>query len=380
MNPHQSTIPPEALTHMAHALRLAGKGIGRTDPNPMVGAVIVKGDAVVGRGFHRAPGKPHAEVEAIADAGENARGAGIYVTLEPCNHFGRTPPCTQAILEAGITTVWYGMADPNPVAGGGAQTLESAGVQVHGPILEDECARLNEVFVVNVTEKRPFVFLKLAMSLDGRIATHTGQSQWITCEKSRAQVHELRDRVSAVMVGIGTVLADDPSLTTRLPEGRGVDPVRIVADSTLRTPPDFKVVKNDSPAGVIIACRKDPPDDRMRTLERAGARILTTRGTELVDLTDLMSQAYDSGITSILLEGGAGMAWAALEAQIVDRCLFFYAPKIIGGAQAPSGVGGRGVDRLDRAPRLVDVEVSRSGPDILVSGRVTNPGPAPGHS
>ncbi len=359
---------------MALALRLAGKAVGRTDPNPMVGAIVVKDGRVVGQGYHHAAGEPHAEVEALRDAGEMAHGAELFVTLEPCNHFGKTPPCTKAILEAGIARVWYGMADPNPdVSGGGAQFLRDAGVHVMGEILEDRCKRLNEVFLKNVLCKRPFVFLKLAMSLDGRIATRTGHSQWITSPASRRRVHKLRDRVSGIMVGVGTLLADNPSLTTRLPRDAGHDAVRIIADSNLRTPPDAQIFNPTSPAGVIIACRKAPPKKERRQLEARGATVVPTCGVEKVDLNDLLEKLYGLGITSILVEGGAEVAWGALKEKIVDRCLFFYAPLIIGGREAPAGVGGEGIDKLGQAPRLVDVETSRIGPDLLVTGRTDYP-------
>lgn len=355
---------------MALALKLAGKAVGRTDPNPMVGAIVVKDGRVIGQGYHRAAGSPHAEVEALRDAGESAQGAELFVTLEPCNHHGRTPPCTKAILEAGIAKVWYGMADPNPdVSGGGAHFLRQSGLHVVGNILEDRCRKLNEVFLTNVVRQRPFTFLKLAMSLDGRIATRTGHSQWITSDASRRRVHRLRDRVSGIMVGIGTLLADDPSLTTRLPRGIGHDPVRIVADSNLRTPPNSQIFNPRSPAGVIIACKEDPPSERKRQLEAQGATVVPTSGNQRVDLNDLVEKLYHLGITSVLIEGGAQLAWSALKEKIVDRCLFFYAPLIIGGREAPAGVGGEGIDRLGQAPRLVDVETSRIGPDLLVTGR-----------
>ncbi len=356
---------------MSRALRLARQGLGRTDPNPMVGAVLVKRGVVVGEGYHKAAGRPHAEVEAIVAAGGEACGADLYVTLEPCNHHGRTPPCTSAILEAGVRRVWFGMEDPNPgVKGGGAKTLREAGVEVFGPILEQRCRALNEVYLTHITLRRPFVFLKLAMSLDGKIATRSGHSQWITSEASRNRVHHLRDRVSAVMVGIGTVLADNPSLTTRLPSGRGRDPVRIVADSALRTPPSAAIFNPASEAGVMIACRHSPPARKRARLEGKGAGIIPTSGAERVDLQDFLSQAYLLGITSVLIEGGAGLAWGALQERVVDRCVFFYSPIIIGGQASPSGIGGKGIDRLEQAPGLVEVKTSRVGPDILVTGRV----------
>ncbi len=359
---------------MSLALKLARRRLGRTSPNPVVGAVLVKDGRVVGEGYHRAAGEPHAEVEAIRSAGSDARGADLFVTLEPCNHHGRTPPCTRAILEAGIKKVWYGIDDPNPVVrGGGADTLREAGVEVVGQVMESRCRRINEVYLTNVTYHRPFIYLKLAMSLDGRIATRTGHSQWITSEQSRRKVHRLRDRVSAIMVGVGTVLADDPSLTTRLPEGHGHDPMRIVADSGLRTPPNASIFNSTSSAGVIIAACQNPPADRRVSLEKVGAKVVRTSGPKKVDLKDLFARLYRSGVTSVLVEGGGALAWGALEARAVDRCMFFYAPVIIGGHDAPCGIGGLGVGRLNEAPRLVDMEVVRVGPDILVNGRVLYP-------
>ncbi|MCX5861336.1 MAG: bifunctional diaminohydroxyphosphoribosylaminopyrimidine deaminase/5-amino-6-(5-phosphoribosylamino)uracil reductase RibD [Deltaproteobacteria bacterium] len=369
-----SMIPREVEGFMSLALKLARRALGRTSPNPAVGAVLVKHGKVVGEGYHHAAGEPHAEVEAIRSAGSHARESEMFVTLEPCNHHGRTPPCTEAILEAGIKRVWYGMDDPNPgVRGGGAKTLKEAGVEVVGHVSEKRCSRVNEVYVTNVTKRRPFVFMKLAMSLDGRIATRTGHSQWITSEQSRRKVHRLRDRVSAIMVGIGTVLSDNPSLTTRLRNGRGRDPVRIVADSDLRTPLDARILDASSDAGVIIATRKDPPADRRMRLEQKGAKVLPTEGKDQVNLQDLLYRLYPIGVTSLLIEGGAGLAWAALQAQVVDRCLFFYAPIIIGGESAPSGVGGLGINRLQEAPRLADVRSFRVGPDMLLDGRIVYP-------
>ena len=370
----RSLIPREADRFMSLALKLARRALGRTSPNPAVGAVLVKNGKVVGTGYHHAAGEPHAEVEAIRAAGPDARGSEMFVTLEPCNHHGRTPPCTEAILVAGIKRVWYGMDDPNPdVRGGGAKTLGNAGVEVVGHVSEKRCSRINEIYVTNVTMTRPFVFLKLAMSLDGRIATRTGHSQWITSEESRRKVHRLRNRVSAIMVGIGTVLGDNPALTTRLKNGRGRDPVRIIADSDLRTPLNAKIFDTSSSAGVIIATKKNPPAERTTRLEKKGAKVLRTKGRDRVDLQDLLYHLYGIGITSLLIEGGAGLAWAALQSKVVDRCLFFYAPIIIGGESAQSGVGGIGINELMEAPRLIDVRSFRVGPDILLEGKIIYP-------
>lgn len=359
---------------MARALRLARRGLGKTDPNPVVGALVVKNGKVVGQGYHQAAGKPHAEIEAIREAGSDAREADLFVTLEPCNHHGRTPPCTAAILRAGIKRVYFGTKDPNPhVPGHGADTLRGAGVEVFGPIMEDDCRVVNEVYLTHIALQRPFVYLKLAMSLDGKIATRTGMSQWITSEASRRKVHTLRNRVTAVMVGVGTVLADDPRLTTRVRSGRGRDPIRVVVDSNLRTPVDAAIFNSASRAEVVIGCRKGAPADRMRALQRKGARIIGCGDGERVDLNGFLERLYRLGITSLLIEGGAGLAWGALAARVVDRGLFFYAPMIIGGTEAQSGVGGQGVGALVDAPRLADLTASRCGPDLLVSGRIMYP-------
>lgn len=365
----------EAHKYMSRALRLARRGLGRTSPNPMVGAVVVKDGKIIGEGFHRATGEPHAEVEAIRAAGVETHGAELFVTLEPCNHYGRTPPCTQAIMAAGVKRVYYGIGDPNPsVIGGGADFLRRAGIEVVGQVLENRCRALNEVYLTNVTLRRPFVYLKLAMSLDGRIATRTGHSRWITSEQSRMKAHRLRDRVCAIMVGIETVLIDNPSLTTRLKERQGRDPIRIVADSNLRTPLDANIFNQTSQAGVIVATRSNPPSRLKSRLEKKGAKVIQTTGTDRVDLKDLLTNLYKMGITSLLIEGGAGLAWGALEAKIVDRCMFFYAPMIIGGKSAPTGVSGTGINRLEEAPRLVEMRSLKVGPDILVEGKVVYPG------
>lgn len=360
---------------MSRALSLARRGLGRTSPNPMVGAVVVKDGKIIGEGFHRATGEPHAEVEAIRAAGVETHGAELYVTLEPCNHYGRTPPCTQAIMAAGVKRVYYGIDDPNPsVIGGGAEFLRKAGIEVVGQVLENRCRALNEVYLTNVTLRRPFVYLKLAMSLDGRIATRTGHSRWITSEQSRLKAHRLRDRVSAIMVGIETVIVDNPSLTTRLKGRQGRDPIRIVADSNLRTPIEANIFNQTSQAGVIIATRSNPPSRLKARLEKKGAKVIQTTGPDRVDLKDLLTNLYKMGITSLLIEGGAGLAWGALEARIVDRCMFFYAPIIIGGKSAPTGVSGTGINRLEEAPRLVEMRSLKVGPDILVEGKVVYPG------
>lgn len=365
---------PDAERFMTEALNLARKGWGRTGPNPMVGAVIVRRGTIVGVGYHKAAGEPHAEVEALNAAGALAHDADLYVNLEPCNHFGRTPPCTRALIEARIARVIYGADDPNPgVEGGGAEALRKAGVQVVGGVLAEECRTLNEVFFTHIVLKRPFVYLKLAMTLDGRIATRRGESKWITSEESRDRVHRLRDSVSAVMVGIGTLVADDPALTVRLPIGEGRNPIRVVADSRLKTPLAAEIFNPSSPGSVIIACAANPPTRKRAALEAKGATVIPTIGKPRVDLVDLCGRLYEAGVTSLLVEGGADLAWGCLEARIVDRCLFFYAPLMVGGANSRPGIAGLGAGRLDEAPRLTDVITGESGPDLFVTGRVAYP-------
>ena len=269
---------------MREALRLSTFGRGRTSPNPMVGAVLVKDGHIVGTGWHRKAGTEHAEIHALRMAGDLARGATLYVTLEPCSHTGRTGPCAQAVIEAGVRRVVAAMEDPNPlVRGKGFQMLREEGVEVFCGVMEEEARRLNEAFVMWVTEKRPFVTLKMAMTLDGKTATAGGESQWITGEASRLRGHELRDENDAILVGIGTVLADRPSLTTRLPDGNGKNPLRVILDSTARTPLDTPMLK-DGAAPVLIATTERAPEENLRRLREAGAEILASGQGQSVDL------------------------------------------------------------------------------------------------
>lgn len=356
--------------YMQMALDLAGKALGRTSPNPMVGAVVVKGDRVVGTGFHARAGNPHAEVLALAQAGEAARGATLYVTLEPCCHHGRTGPCTEVVIRAGVRRVVAAMTDPNPlVAGCGLKRLAEAGLDVASGVMEAEALRLNEVFVKYITTKVPFVVMKAAMTLDGKIATRTGQSRWITGPEAREYVHRLRDRYDAIMVGVGTVLADDPSLTTRLPEGGGKDPVRIIVDGNARTPPGAGVIQRSSGASVIIAVTTKAPRERVRALQESGAHVLVIDGPGPgVNLPGLLAELGAREITGVLVEGGAGIHGSMLEAGVVDKVVWFIAPKFFGGAEAPGPVAGRGVVAPGDAYLLRDVEVCRFGEDIGLVG------------
>jgi diaminohydroxyphosphoribosylaminopyrimidine deaminase/5-amino-6-(5-phosphoribosylamino)uracil reductase len=356
---------------MRRALALARRGLGRTSPNPAVGCVIVKDDTVVGEGWHRQAGGPHAEVFALQKAGDAAKGACAYVTLEPCSHHGRTPPCADALVAAGVRRVVAGMMDPNPqVMGRGLARLREAGIQVECGLLEPECRSLNEPFLKHVTTGLPLVVCKLAMTLDGRIATALGDSRWITGERSRRHVHRLRDQMDAIMVGVGTVLADDPQLTCRLPKGR--DPIRVVVDSSLRTPPNARVLCPDSGAATIIATISASGPCR-EALEKSGAEVLACADAAgRVSILDLLQQLGRRGVQSVLLEGGATLAGEFQRQQLIDRYLFFLAPKLVGG-EGPGPFSGPGVERMAQAKGLSIVRVARFDEDILVEAYPCSP-------
>lgn len=359
--------------YMRLALELAKKGEGFTSPNPLVGAVLVKDGEIVGTGYHARAGLPHAEIMALREAGEKAQGATLYVNLEPCCHHGRTGPCTEAIIAAKIRKVVVAMADPNPlVAGKGIARLRQAGVEVAAGVLEAEAGRLNEVFSKYITIGLPFVVLKAAMSLDGKIATRMGESRWITSEQARIFGHRLRHRYDAILAGVGTVLADNPSLTARLPEGGGRDPVRVVLDSSARTPPGAKIINQASAAPTLIAVTPKAPAERVAALKEAGAEVLVLPPDEKgrVNLPLLIKELGSREITSVLVEGGAEVHASALNAGIVDKVAWFIAPRIIGGKEAPGPVGGQGAGRPDEAIPLQNVSVQRIGEDIYVEGYI----------
>ncbi|MGQ9919961.1 MAG: bifunctional diaminohydroxyphosphoribosylaminopyrimidine deaminase/5-amino-6-(5-phosphoribosylamino)uracil reductase RibD [Desulfobacca sp.] len=361
---------PADRSFMARALRLAKKGAGFTSPNPMVGAVVVRDGRIVGQGYHRRYGGPHAEVEALSQAGAAARGATLYVTLEPCNHHGKTPPCTQAVLAAGIARVVIANADPNPrVTGGGAAFLRQQGLQVEMGLLAEAARRLNEPFFKASTTGRPWVIAKAAASLDGKIATHTNDSHWITGPAARLWVHRLRHQVDAILVGVGTVVADDPQLTTRLPRGRGKDPVRVILDSRLRLPLTAQVLQLHSTAPTWIACTEAAPPDKREALAALGAECLLLPSRQgRVDLEALLSLLGQRRLQSLLVEGGAEVHGAFFEAGLIDKFYLFLAPKLIGGRQAPGVFGGQGITRLAEAPSLRELTIRRLGPDLLISG------------
>ena len=356
---------------MQRALDLARQAKGRTSPNPLVGAVIVKDGKVIGEGYHQKAGSPHAEVHALNAAGEGAKGATLYATLEPCCHWGRTPPCTEALIRAGIVQVYVADIDPNPnVAGKGVQQLQDAGINVHVGIRRQEASDLNEVHRKYIQTGRPFVILKTAMSLDGKIATASGESQWITSEASRQRGHEVRDTVDAILVGRGTIARDNPSLTTRLQNGDGQDAIRIVLDSHGTTRPDARVFNPESEAGVIVAVTSEASSENVDALEKAGGDVITVPDAHgQVCFKRLMEILGEREITSVLIEGGSQINASALTAGIVDKVMCFIAPKLIGGQNAPGPIGGEGIQSLTEAVNLRRIRVSPMPEhEILIEG------------
>jgi diaminohydroxyphosphoribosylaminopyrimidine deaminase / 5-amino-6-(5-phosphoribosylamino)uracil reductase len=361
---------------MMRALDLAEQGRGHVSPNPLVGCVLVRDGAVVGEGWHRRAGEPHAEVEALRAAGERARGATAYVTLEPCNHHGRTPPCTEALLTAGVARVVVAALDPNPITdGAGVRRLREAGVEVAVGVLEEEAEAQNEVFRTVHRERRPFVLYKTAMTLDGKIATRTGRSRWITGERARERVQRWRAELNAVAVGINTVLLDDPQLTARIPGGR--TPVKVVFDSVARTPVGARLFEPDPagrPARVILFVTEKAPGARVEALRQRGAEVIVTPANQgRAGVRSALPHLLERDVTSLLLEGGGTLAWAFFEARAVDRVAWFIGPKLLGGAGA-SPLGGIGVARMEDALELGELTTEDVDGDLLVTGRVRYPG------
>lgn len=355
---------------MRMALRLAAKGKGTTSPNPRVGAVVVKNDVVVGRGWHRRAGEPHAEVIALKEADNAAAGSTLYVTLEPCSTHGQTPPCTDAIIASGVKRVVAASTDMYPAhRGRGFEILRKEGIEVTCGVLENEALKLNEGFNKYIATGLPFVTVKAAMSLDGRIATATGESKWISNERSREHAHRMRNESDAIMVGIGTVNRDDPSLTVRAKLRSVNDPWKIVVDSRASVSLSCRLLSQDSAAKTIIATTNRAPEKKVEAIAATGAEILLCREKGgKVSLRDLMRRLAVRGIRYVLLEGGAKLITSALEEGLVDKVAFFYAPKIIGGSEAPSVVMGKGARNLKDAIALKDVSVRRFGEDTLVEG------------
>lgn len=356
--------------YMRLAMQLAGNAIGRTSPNPLVGAVIVKDNRVVGCGWHRKAGTPHAEVHALNQAGELAQGADVYVTLEPCAHYGKTPPCAKALVEAKVKNVYGGLLDVNPkVAGKGFKILEDAGIHVEYGFLQDELRKQNEVFFKWIEHKKPFVVLKAAMTLDGKIATATGQSKWITNETSRAYGYKLRDIYDGIMVGINTVIEDNPMLTSRVDGGK--NPIRIVVDSSLKIDINVNVVQDKS-AKTIVATTDKADKDKILKLQAQDVDVIVVDKDEndKVDIEKLLDILGQQNICSILVEGGATLSGSFVAKKLVDKVYFFIAPKIIGGKEAKTPVAGTGILNLQEALALKDIQIGKLEEDILIIGRV----------
>lgn len=358
--------------YMKYAIELAGKGRGWTNPNPLVGAVIVKNNQIIGAGYHERYGELHAERNAIASLKESAEGATIYVTLEPCCHYGKTPPCTDAIIEQKITRVVIGSRDPNPkVAGKGAAILRNAGIRVEEDFMREACNALNPIFFHYITEKTPYVVAKYAMTADGKIATYTGASKWITGELARKKVQELRKTYMGIMVGIGTVLADDPLLNARITGAR--NPIRIICDSRLRIPLESQICQTADTYETIVACAvgREQCPEKWEQLTLLGIKLISVPGEQgQVDMKKLMGILGEMGIDSILLEGGGTLAYSALQAGIVKEVKAFVAPKIFGGKAALSPVEGAGIELPSQAVGLALEQVSRIGEDLLLEYKV----------
>ncbi len=353
--------------YMQLALDLAASAKGNTNPNPLVGAVIVKNGVIVGTGLHRKAGEPHAEVHAFRMAGEHALDATLYVTLEPCSHYGKTPPCANLVKESGVSRVVIAMQDPNPaVAGRGIQLLQDAGIMVEVGVLEQQAQRLNERFIHNMLTHRPFVISKFAMTLDGKIATHTGHSKWVTGEGAREDVHHIRHEVDGILVGVGTVIADNPSLTTRLKEGYGKNPTRIIMDSSLRTPDNANVL-NTEDAPTILVCSDDVSQEKIHLFTEKGVTVLPVQKNEYgLQIDEMLEKLYIHGITDILLEGGSKMNASFLQQGAIDKYVVYIAPKVLGGNLSLTPFAGYNPSLMHEAWNVEFASFDKIGEDLRI--------------
>ena len=355
---------------VAEALELAARGRGIVSPNPLVGAVVVTGERVVGRGWHEGPGRPHAEVMALREAGERARGATLYTSLEPCDHYGRTPPCTNAIIDAGIARVVSAVIDPNPAVNGrGLARLRASDVDVRVDVLREQAVRLNEAFFKHVRTGLPFVTLKMAATLDGKVAARDGSSRWITGEEARADVHRLRAASDAIVIGSGTAVVDDPSLTVRDPEYRGSPVLRVVVDGSGRVDPSSNLFSMDAPT--LVATTEVAGDAGQDAWRKAGAEVVVYDTSEgRVPLGELFSDLGKRSVQSVLVEGGPTLADSAVLEGLVDKVVLYIAPKLVGGEEAPGILGGIGLAPIDTAIEVEIALVERIGPDVKVEAYV----------
>ncbi|RDW19008.1 riboflavin biosynthesis protein RibD [Oceanobacillus arenosus] len=352
--------------YMDLALNNAQAMKGQTDPNPLVGSVIVNDNRIVGVGAHMKAGEAHAEINALRMAGDKAKGGTIYVTLEPCSHHGRTGPCANAIVEAGIKKVIIATLDPNPiVAGNGVKILQDAGLEVITGIKEEESIKMNEVFNKYIIQQKPFITLKSGITLDGKVASHSFNSKWITSEQARLDVHQLRSENKAILVGINTVLKDDPALTARIPNGR--NPIRVVMDSKLRIPLDAGLI-TDNQAETWIFTSQNHDKEKRSKLEALGISIFVTSGVDSVNPTDVATGLGEKGVSSVLIEGGGNINAAFFENKLINKVVLYMAPKLIGGSESPSFLEGTGIDKMQDAVELADITISPIGPDFKFTG------------
>ncbi|MCF6158024.1 MAG: bifunctional diaminohydroxyphosphoribosylaminopyrimidine deaminase/5-amino-6-(5-phosphoribosylamino)uracil reductase RibD [wastewater metagenome] len=353
---------------MKLALELAEKGRGKVEPNPMVGAVLVKNGKIIGKGYHQMFGGSHAEVHAITEGGKNCKGATLYVSMEPCAHYGKTAPCTDAIIDAGIAKVVTAILDPNPITSGkGVQKLKDAGIEIRLGILEEHARRLNTPFFKLIQKGLPYVIVKWAMSLDGKIATRTGDSKWITSEESRAYVHKIRGQVDGIIVGLNTVLRDDPLLTCRIKGGR--NPRRIIIDSNALLPAGCRLIHTIHDTEVIVAVNQNASQQRIQELERSGCRIVQTNDPHgRVNLMELFQVLGNMKLTNILVEGGSRVITSVIEGHLADKVIVFIAPLIVGGEHAYSPVLGKGIDKIAEAGKIRDITIRRFSNDVAIEG------------
>lgn len=375
----EENIMEQEENYMRYALELAKKGIGYVNPNPLVGAVLVKENQIIGEGYHKKFGGLHAEREAFQNTKESANGGTLYVTLEPCCHYGKTPPCTDVIIESGVSKVVIGCSDPNPkVAGKGIEQLKKHGIQVQVGVLRKECEELNRIFFHYIKTKTPYVLMKYAMTLDGKIATVIGESKWITGEKAREEVQRTRHQYSAIMVGIGTVIKDDPSLTCRIPNGK--NPIRIICDTNLKIPLHSKVVQTAKEVETwIVTCKQERNREKEMVLKEAGCTLLSFSPKKQekegenkmgIPLKELMEELGKRGVDSVLLEGGAELNASALKEGIVNRVQAYIAPTLFGGKEGKTPIGGMGVFQVEQGIHLKEVTIKNIGRDYVIEGEV----------